>query len=61
MTERLNESAEGVHVISATRAPGPKLNDVDREELGGAPLRLEDRLSDMGESVWEPSNWVTSI
>ena len=38
----------GAIANAATRAPGPKLNDVDLDELSGLLARLEDRLSDMG-------------
>ena len=38
----------GAIANAATRAPGPKLNDVDLDELSGLLSRLEDRLSDLG-------------
>ena len=38
----------GAIANAATRAPGPKLNDLDRDELDGLLARLENRLRDMG-------------
>ena len=37
----------GAIANAATRAPGPKLNDVDFDELSGLLARLEDKLRDM--------------
>ena len=38
----------GAIANAATRAPGPKLTDVDHGELGGLLARLENRLKDIG-------------
>ena len=38
----------GAIANAATRAPGPKLNAIDHDELGGLLARLDDRLKEFG-------------